>query len=106
MSFKERLRDEINYKGLMIKEVSAKVGVSNSTFLSYVDSRSVLPNVETAVKIAHVLGVSVEYLVTGNDSKIKNSNNRKKNELLLEIENLSDEKLKIAKTIIHAIAKM
>ena len=75
MSFRERLRDEINYKGLMIKEVSAKVGVSNSTFLSYVDSRAVLPNVETAVKIAQVLGVSVEYLVTGKDPNIKRINN-------------------------------
>ena len=49
----------------MIKEVSAAVGISNSTFLSYIDARGVLPNVETAVKIAKYLGVSVEYLVDG-----------------------------------------
>jgi transcriptional regulator with XRE-family HTH domain len=30
---------------------------------------SVLPTVDKAVKIAQVLGVSVEYLVTGKDSK-------------------------------------
>ena len=65
MGFKERLRDEIEYRGLLIKEVSAAVGISNSTFLSYIDSRGVLPNVETAVKIAKYLGVTVEYLVGG-----------------------------------------
>ena len=71
MYFKDRLREEIEFKGLLGKEIAAKVGISYSTFLSYIDSRSVLPNVETAVKIAKVLGVSVEYLVTGaNDSNI------------------------------------
>ena len=65
MGFKARLRDEIEYRGLLVKEVSAAVGISNSTFLSYIDARGVLPNVETAVKIAKYLGVSVEYLVDG-----------------------------------------
>ena len=72
MGFKERLRDEIEYKGLLVKEISAALGISNSTFLSYIDARGVLPNVETAVKIAKFLGVSVEYLVDG-DSKISNN---------------------------------
>lgn len=74
MGFKERLRDEIEYKGLLIKEVSAALGISNSTFLSYVDARGVLPNVETAVKIAKYLGVSVEYLVEGESPSEKNPN--------------------------------
>lgn len=65
MGFKERLREEIEYRGILIKELSAAVGISNSTFLSYIDARGVLPNVETAVKIARALNVSVEYLVTG-----------------------------------------
>jgi transcriptional regulator with XRE-family HTH domain len=75
MGFKERLRDEIEYRGLLIKEVSAALGISNSTFLSYVDARGVLPNVETAVKIAKYLGVSVEYLVEGESPSEKNTNN-------------------------------
>ena len=65
MGFKERLRDEIEYRGFLVKEVSAAVGISNSTFLSYIDARGVLANVETAVKIAKFLGVTVEYLVDG-----------------------------------------
>lgn len=65
MDFKDRLREEIEFQGLQGKEIASRVGISYSTFLSYIDSRGVLPNVETAVKIAKVLGVTVEYLVTG-----------------------------------------
>lgn len=73
MDFKDRLREEIEFKGLLGKEIAAQVGISYSTFLSYIDQRGVLPNVETAVKIAKVLGVSVEYLVTGNKNTTPNS---------------------------------
>ena len=68
MGFKERLREKIEYRGLLVKEVSAAIGISNSTFLSYIDARGVLPNVETAVKIANYLGVTVEYLVNGDET--------------------------------------
>lgn len=67
MSFRENLRDEISYQGLRIKEVAGKAQISESSFLSYVDARAALPNVEVAVKIAQALNVSVEYLVTGSD---------------------------------------
>ena len=69
MGFRERLREEIKYRGLLVKEVSAAVGISNSTFLSYIDARGILPNVETAVKIAKYLGVTVEYLVDGDSPR-------------------------------------
>jgi transcriptional regulator with XRE-family HTH domain len=108
MSFRNRLREEISYKGFTIKELSAKVGVSNSTFLSYVHASGVLPNVETAVKIAKALGVSVEYLVTGENSN-KNVNiqeNRDKKEILHIIEKFEDNKIKAVKTIVNAIAEM
>ena len=68
MGFKERLREEIEYRGLLVKEISAAIGISNSTFLSYIDARGVLPNVETAIKIANYLGVTVEYLVNGDEN--------------------------------------
>ena len=40
MNFKERLREEIEYKGLLIKEISALAGVNNNTFLSYKENDS------------------------------------------------------------------
>ncbi len=88
MDFKDRLREEIEFNELLGKEIAAEIGISYSTFLSYIDSRGVLPNVETAVKIAKVLGVSVEYLVTG----IRNSNKSTKEEeiLIANFRRLSD----------------
>lgn len=80
MGFKERLREEIEYRGLLVKEVSAAVGISNSTFLSYIDARGVLPNVETAVKIANYLGVTVEYLVNGDDGRAQSPDSPLKSE--------------------------
>ena len=80
MDFRDRLREEIEFKGLLGKEIAAKVGISYSTFLSYIDSRGVLPNVETAVKIANVLGVTAEYLVNGT---LEEKNSSSPEEILL-----------------------
>lgn len=63
------VRDEISYQGLQIKEVAAMSNVSISSFLSYIDARERTPAVDVAVRIAQALGVTVEYLVTGKDSK-------------------------------------
>ena len=41
--------------------------VTARSFL-YIDARGVVPNVETAVKIANYLGVTVEYLVNGDEN--------------------------------------
>ncbi len=107
MGFKERLRDEIEYRGLLVKEVSAAVGISNSTFLSYIDARGVLPNVETAVKIAKYLGVSVEYLVDGNSEEIKNevSFHSEKMQLNESYEKLSSHDKSILVKIADAMCK-
>ena len=88
MEFRDRLREEIEFKGLQGKEIAAKVGLSYSTFLSYIDSRGVLPNVETAVKIAKVLGVSVEYLVDG--KQCPGSSDPAEKMLISNFRNLSD----------------
>ncbi len=69
MTFRERLRELIEYQGLFDKEVAARAGISKRSMDSYVGSEACMPSAEVAVKIARVLGVSVEYLVTG-DLKI------------------------------------
>ena len=102
MSFKDRLRQEIEYKGLLVKELSAEVGISNSTFLSYIDARGVLPNVETAVKIASALGVSVEYLVTGKDP-IYNSKHIDIQDITHDLIKLTPYQMEIIKKMVHAL---
>jgi transcriptional regulator with XRE-family HTH domain len=64
MSFKENLKNELTYSGLLVKELSAKTGINKYTLDNYL-SRCCAPSAEAVVKIAEVLGVSAEYLVTG-----------------------------------------
>ncbi len=85
MNFRERLREQIEFCGLLDKEVAALAGISKRSMDSYVGSESCMPSAEVAVKIAKVLGVSVEYLVTGEI----NNNTEHSNEL--KIVNLSSE---------------
>ncbi len=90
MGFRERLREEIEYRGLLVKEISSALGLSNSTFLSYIDARGVLPNVETAVKIAKYLGVTVEYLVESDEIDLSQSHDiQEKTNLVNAYEKLS-----------------
>jgi transcriptional regulator with XRE-family HTH domain len=65
MGFRENLKSQLQYSGLLVKELAAKSGIKNKTIDSYLGVHSYKPSAEAAVKIARVLGVSVEYLVTG-----------------------------------------
>ncbi len=104
MNFKDRLRESIEYKGLLIKEIAAIAGINNNTFLSYVDARGSLPNVETAVKIAKALDVSVEYLVTGEEAeKLPDSKNSEIQEIINDLSTLDKNQLLTVKKMIHAL---
>jgi transcriptional regulator with XRE-family HTH domain len=65
--FKANLRSELDYLGLTVKELSAKTGIAKGTLDCYLGARASMPPADVAVKIANVLGVSVEYLVTGKE---------------------------------------
>ena len=71
MGFKENLRDEISYQGLLIKELAAKAGLNAGSISNYLKENSSIPSADIAVKIADALNVSVEYLVTGKKIRIK-----------------------------------
>ena len=75
MGFKDNLKSELQYKGMLVKELAVESGIKKETIDSYLSARSQLPNVDTGVKIAKALGVSVEYLVTGEDSQKNAQNN-------------------------------
>jgi len=68
MGFKENLKSELNYTGMMVKELSAITGIRRHTLDNYLNTHNSIPNAVAAVKIANALGVSVEYLITGKDS--------------------------------------
>ena len=68
MGFKENLKSELAYKGMLVKELAEKTGVSRHTLDNYLNVREHIPTLDVAVKIAKALDVSVEYLATGQES--------------------------------------
>jgi len=71
MGFRENLKSQLEYSGILVKELAALSGVKKKTIDSYLGIRSYMPSADAAVAIAQALGVSVEYLVTGKDAKQK-----------------------------------
>jgi transcriptional regulator with XRE-family HTH domain len=67
MEFGENLKSELAYRDMLVKELSALSGISRHTIDNYLNVRRNMPTAENAVKIAQVLGVSVEYLITGQE---------------------------------------
>jgi transcriptional regulator with XRE-family HTH domain len=66
MGFAENLRTELDYQGLIVKQLAAQTGISVHTLNHYLSGKKSMPPADAAVKIALALNVSVEYLVTGN----------------------------------------
>jgi transcriptional regulator with XRE-family HTH domain len=73
MGFKENLKAELKFKYIPVKELADRSGVKKQTIDSYLRENGNSPSAENAVSIAHALGVSVEYLVTGSESRHKKS---------------------------------
>ena len=65
MDFRTRLREQIEFLGMRDKEVADKAGITKRAIDCYVGARACMPAADVAVRLAQVLGVSVEYLVTG-----------------------------------------
>lgn len=72
MGFKENLKSELDYQGMLVKELSLKSGIKKQTLDNYLSTHNSVPNAEIAVKIAKALGTTVEYLITGENSKNSN----------------------------------
>ena len=68
MGFKENLKSELLYQDMLVKELAVRTGISRHTLDNYLNVRENMPTADVAVKIAQVLGVTVEYLVTGDEN--------------------------------------
>jgi len=68
-NFKANLRSELDYLDLTVKELSASTGIAKGTLNCYLAARASMPPADIAVKIANVLGVTVEYLVTSQETQ-------------------------------------
>ena len=104
--FWKRVDEELDFKGLTRTYIAEKCGCS-LTNINLGLKRGSTPSAETAVKIAEVLGVSVEYLVNGTDtSKNKHAQSeedlhlfRKYQKLIQKCEELSPQKTELLATI-------
>jgi len=106
MGFRENLKSQLEYSGILVKELAALSGVKKKTFDSYLGRRSYIPSVESAVAIAQALGVSVEYLVTGKDAKLKTEQYPPEAKMVAEITAQMEKKnRKMAVAIIKSMKK-
>jgi transcriptional regulator with XRE-family HTH domain len=97
-NFRENLRNELNFQGVIVKELSARTKIPVATLDCYLRTQAVEPSAENAVKIARALRVSVEHLVSGGDDagfgKPQAAFSRETQEIIRRIESLNPEQRK------------
>jgi len=96
MSFRDNLRETLDFLGMEQKELALKTGLSLKTIENYVKKESSMPSADRAVLIAQALGVSVEYLVTGkksdkNEKTIHYAKNKEINSVLSKLSSYNSE---------------
>ncbi len=104
MSFRDNLRETLDYCGLEQKELAYQANISLRSIENYLRENASIPSADKAVQIAQVLGVTVEYLVTGNDllKKIAASMEPEMRHLIYSMRDLSVDKQHIViKTAIN-----
>jgi transcriptional regulator with XRE-family HTH domain len=62
MGFKENLKLQLSFSDMPVKELAELSGVKKSTIDSYLNNRVRMPSAEAAIRLARVLGVTVEHL--------------------------------------------
>jgi transcriptional regulator with XRE-family HTH domain len=96
-NFRINLRNELDFQGVIIKELCSRTQIPIATLDSYLRNHATEPSAENAVKIARALQVSVEYLVIGETTgrdKPQVHLSREAREILRRIENLNSEQCK------------
>jgi len=108
MGFNENLKGELEYKGMLVKELAHKTGIPKHTIDKYLLSNGSIPPADKAVAIARVLGVSVEYLVIGRKTPAGKASNKflsPEMRLIADcVEPLSREKRKIVAAAVTELA--
>ena len=106
MGFRENLKAELAYADMRVKELAKLSGVKKQTIDSYLRENSYVPSVEIAVNIAKALGVTVEYLVTGEETNLEKLQYPVEARLVAEITaKLNEKNRKMVVTIIESIKK-
>ena len=107
-NFRENLRNELNFQDITVKELSARTGIPIATLDCYLGARATVPSVDTAVKIAQALRVSVEYLVIGENARLENprrKNSQEMRDIIRWVESLSTDQCKAVQNMISTFNK-
>ncbi len=106
-TFRENLREELNYQDMTVKELSAATNVPKPTLDCYLSARQVIPPADIAVKIAKALNVSVEYLVTGTESKNSQtpSSYSEEKEIIKDLDSIPSNIKEGFRNLLHQTAK-
>ena len=111
--FWKRVDEELDYKGMNRKTLSKEVGFSVGNVGKGIQLGS-SPSADTAVKIAQVLGVSVEYLVNGTNKSTENNQEneelqlklyRKYHDLITKCEKLPPEQVQLLSQVADKLEK-
>jgi len=96
-NFRENLRNELDFQGIIVKELSTRTKIPVTTLDCYLRTNAAEPSAENAVKIAQALQVSTEYLVIGENTKYELSKKplcREIQEIIRWLESLNAEQRK------------
>jgi len=97
MSFRDNLREAIDFSGLEQKELAYKSNTKLRNIENYLRENASIPSADKAVRIAQVLGVTVEYLVMGSDVPTKPSAG-----FIQEIDNEAQQLIKLLRELPRA----
>jgi len=108
-TFRQILREELDYQGLTVKELAAKSEVAKGAIDSYLGKQSSMPPADTAARLASALGVTVEHLLNGQDNNMEATtpffSNPKKRTLLRIFDELLPEDQKLALDFVKLLRK-
>jgi transcriptional regulator with XRE-family HTH domain len=108
-TFRNTLREELDYQGLTVKELAYKSSVAKGALDSYLGKQASMPPADVAFRIASALGVTVEYLVSGEDGDNKKNqvfiSNPKKRLILKMFDELLPEDQKLMLDFIKVFKK-
>ena len=107
MGFKENLKAELAYKDMLIKELAVLSGVNRRTIDNYLRENGSVPSADAAVRIAGALGVTVEYLITGQEQhEHKNPLSPDPRVILKSLEALNKRDRKVVLNLIKSLKEM
>lgn len=103
MGFAETLRDELDYQGMQVKELSQKTGISVNTLNKYRPGSVVSPTLDNAQKIAKILNVSIDYLATGKDTDENDTYKGDLQKLIKDLKSLSKSDFETVRSVVKSL---